>query len=243
MPEVNKELHELEDNIGYVFRSRELLVRALSHTSYVNETDGASDSNERLEFLGDAVLELVISHYLYRRYPDWAEGEMTKLRAAVVREPALARRALTRGIGRFLRLGKGEAATGGRTRPSILADAFEALIGAIYLDGGLAAAEAFIQQELAGEIADAAAGEHRLDYKTALQEILQREPAGRLEYSVIDAAGPDHAKIFAVQVTYEGKTLGTGRGRSKKEAEQAAAAQALRRLEAKEDGDGSGGTP
>ncbi|MGI5839134.1 MAG: ribonuclease III [bacterium] len=238
---MKNELHELEENIGYNFHSPALLAQALSHTSYVNETNGALKSNERLEFLGDAVLELVVSHYLYSCYPNLAEGEMTKLRAAVVSEPTLARRARACDVGRFLRLGKGEETTGGRQRPSILADAFEAVIGAVYLDGGLAAAEEFIRRELAEEITVAAAGEHRQDNKTYLQELLQRGEERRLEYMVLDATGPDHAKVFAVQVVCDGKPLGTGSGRSKKEAEQAAAAQALRRLEAEEE-NGSGGT-
>jgi len=239
MLDSDNRLREFEKNIEYFFRSADLLAQALSHTSYVNETAGAPASNERLEFLGDAVLELVVSHYLYCRYPDRTEGEMTKLRAAVVREPTLARCARACDIGRFLRLGRGEEATGGRERPSILADAFEAVIGAVYLDGGLTAAEIFVRRVLAAEITAAAGGEYGMDYKTQLQEKLQREQVGSIEYSVLEATGPDHAKVFTVQVTTGDETLGTGSGHSKKEAEQAAAEQALRRLQVREEDNGS----
>lgn len=219
----------LEESIGYRFADPALLRQALSHSSYTNEQKEPPDSNERLEFLGDAVLQLVVSHHLFRCCPDCAEGELTKRRAAMVCEPSLAQRARYLGLGDYLLLGKGEEMTGGRTRPSLLADAFEALVGAIYLDGEIGAAEAFIRRELVG-VMEAAAPEGRRDYKTFLQEKLQKDPENRLAYAMVEETGPDHAKHFRVQVEVNGAVWGVGDGRSKKEAEQAAAAQALERL-------------
>lgn len=229
------DLQRLEKIIGVKFNRMELLNNALIHTSYSNENRKEKlEHNERLEFLGDAVLELVISEYLYRQYPGYAEGELTKLRAAVVCEPVLARQARKLNFGTYLRLGRGEESTGGRERPSILADAFEAVVGAIYLDGGLAAAAQFILKQLVNEI-NAVQVDSRFryqDYKTALQEYVQKYYNGlNLLYAVVGEEGPDHDKRFYVEVRLDDRLLGEGSGKSKKEAEQAAAQQALHNLQ------------
>ncbi len=222
--------HTLEGNIGYRFVTPSLLQQALCHSSYANEVKEPAGSNERLEFLGDAVLQLAVSQELYRRYPDYTEGDLTRLRAGVVCEATLARWARRLDLGGFLRLGRGEDGAGGRKRASLLADAMEAVLGALYLDGGFPAASALIERELAAEMEAADRGERYADYKTALQERLQRQPDCRLRYEVTAESGPDHAKAFRVQVSNGEELLGTGDGKSKKEAEQAAAAQALQRL-------------
>jgi ribonuclease-3 len=221
-------LGKLCRKLGVAFTDQGLLQQALIHTSYANERKGdSSQHNERLEFLGDAVLDLVISEYLYRRFGDLPEGELTKARATVVCEPALAGRAKAIGLGEHLLLGRGEAASGGRERISILADAFEAVIGAVYLDRGLAAAADFVLTQLADELARVAKGNYPQDYKTLLQEVVQRNSDSKLIYEVVDERGPDHSKVFVVAVYVGGNKLGEGSGRSKKEAEQKAACKAL----------------
>jgi len=208
------------------------LVRlALVHPSYAHENPGLEEHNQRLEFLGDAVLQLVISDYLYRRYPARQEGTLHRLRAAVVCEPVLARRASSLHLGSHLLLGKGEEASGGRQRVSLLADAFEALVGALYLDGGLEAARSFVLRELVPEVEAVEAGKSPRDNKTMLQEWVQaRAPGERVEYRVVEERGPDHDKTFEVEVTVFGRPAGQGSGKSKKEAEQSAAGEALSRL-------------
>lgn len=221
-------LKTFEKKIKYFFNDSELLNRALTHSSFANEHKLKNIKyNERLEFLGDSVLGLVISDYLFEKYPKYPEGELTKLRAIIVCEPSLALVSKKNKLGKYLLLGNGEEATGGRNRNSILADAFEALIGAIYLDGGIDFAKKFILTNLNLIIEDATHGRLFTDYKTELQEFLQKNENSRIEYKVIDEEGPDHNKIFYIQVSASDIVLGQGSGKSKKEAEQNAAKQAL----------------
>ena len=221
-------LLELERIIGYTFQDMELLNQALIHSSFTNEHRmDKLYNNERLEFLGDAVLEVVTSEFLYLNYPDQPEGELTKKRASLVCEPTLAfcGRELT--LGRYLRLGKGEDATGGRTRDSIISDAVEAVIGAIYLDGGFANAKEFILTHVLNDV------EHKqlfYDSKTTLQEIVQGEYTSEVVYVLTKEEGPDHNKTFSVEAQLEGRVIGHGQGRTKKAAEQQAAYNAIRLL-------------
>lgn len=201
-----------------------LLATALTHKSYANEM--GLESNERLEFLGDAVLGLVVGDHLFHRFPEAREGQLAKIRAQVVSAPVLARRSKELGLGEFLRLGRGEAFTGGRARESSLADVFEAVVGAFYTCGGLAPAKAFILAQLESEIEEAAGGRRVFDFKTRLQEELQGQ-GRKPRYEVTREEGPDHGKQFTVVVYAEGRQIGQGRGRSKKEAEQLAAREAL----------------
>jgi ribonuclease-3 len=215
----------LEARIGYAFADAGLLETALTHASFANEQKRPAADNERLEFLGDSVLSFVVSDELYTAAGRLPEGELTRRRAALVNETALAGFAAAIELGQALRLGKGEAASGGRRRPSILADAFEALIAAIYLDGGIEAARAFILPFVRGTDGEAGG-----DYKTRLQELAQREAGARLNYAVTGEEGPDHNKRFTVRVELNGRPVGTGRGHSKKLAEQNAARDALAAL-------------
>lgn len=220
---------ELEEKLGYVFRDKSLLASALSHSSYANEKKAISyNSNERLEFLGDAVLGFVTADVLYRVDPALPEGRMTKLRAELVCETALHKTALELELGRYLRLGKGEEHTGGRERPSILADAVEAVIAALYLDGGFDVSRRFIMAHvLAG--ADIAC-EPTGDWKTELQEFIQQKPGRTLAYELLSESGPDHDKLFQFRVLLDDTEIGRGQGRTKKEAEQSAASAALEAL-------------
>lgn len=224
-------LHALERfsaTLGVQFTNINLLHQALTHTSYANECKNASIlHNERLEFLGDAVLDVVVSEYLFRNFSNLPEGELTKARAVVVCEPTLARCAAELGIGEYLFLGKGEAGSGGRERTSILADAFEAIIGAIYLDNGFENTATFVLQQLQTDLSLVARGQYVKDYKTLLQEVVQKSTDSKIIYEIIDETGPDHHKVFKVAVHVNGKQLGSGQGKSKKEAEQHAAKQAL----------------
>ncbi len=219
-------LKELEDRIGVSFRQKDLLFQALSHSSYANEhrEQGAQD-NERLEFLGDAVLELVSSRFLYLAYPDLPEGDLTKLRASLVCEPTLALCARQIALPDYLLLGKGEERTGGRRRNSIVSDALEAVIGAIFLDSGLEAADTFIRSFILNDI------EHKklfYDSKTILQEVVQREFQGQeLSYRLVKEEGPDHDRHFTMAACIGSKTLGEGSGSTKKGAEMEAAYKAL----------------
>jgi ribonuclease-3 len=214
--------------LGVTFTDIGLLQQALTHTSYANERKGENLlHNERLEFLGDAVLDLIVSEYLFRAFAVLPEGELTKARATIVCEPTLARRAGEIGIGAYLLLGKGEAASGGRERISILADAFEAVIGAVYLDSGFQAATQFVVTQLHDDLAMIERGDYIKDYKTLLQEVIQRSGDSKITYSVIAESGPDHSKVFEVVVVVNAERFGTGSGKSKKEAEQNAAKQAL----------------
>ena len=223
-----------EKEIGYTFQSQDYLNQAFTHSSYAHENRiDYLHNNERLEFLGDAVLELTISDYIFKKYPEMPEGELTKLRASVVCEPMLAKIARRINLGAYLKLGKGEAATGGRERDSILADAFEAIIGAIYLDGGLATAREFVLGMMLNEIGSMRNNFRMNDCKTYLQEIVQRSSKNPLEYAIVSEKGPDHNKAFFANVMHEGRVLGKGVGKSKKEAEQNAALDAINALNIK----------
>ena len=220
-------LKEFEKNIGYRFKNEKLLKQALTHSSYANEKHMKKFSdNERLEFLGDAVLEVVSSEFLFKNYPKKTEGELTKLRASIVCEPTLASCTEPIHLGDFLYLGKGEDLTGGRKRKSILSDAMEAVIGAIYLDGGFASAKEFILKYILTDIEDK---QLFYDSKTILQEVVQGEH-GQLSYVVLEESGPDHDKCFTIAVCIGEKQISVGVGHTKKAAEQEAAYKALRIL-------------
>ncbi|MCU6696094.1 ribonuclease III [Laedolimicola ammoniilytica] len=218
-------LEELENKLGYHFHDRRLLEHALCHSSYANERHWDKlMNNERLEFLGDAVLELATSEYLYQNYPTMPEGEATRTRASIVCEQTLALCARDLGLGEWLMLGKGEELTGGRDRDSITSDAMEALLGAIYLDGGFANAKEFVHHFILNDI------EHKklfYDSKTILQEQIQSETEEPIHYELVKEEGPDHNKRFTVNVVLGEKVLGSGSGRTKKAAEQEAAYRAL----------------
>lgn len=218
----------LEERLGYQFKNIALLENALTHSSYANEhRDLGCTSNERLEFLGDSVLGMVVADHLYREHPQMPEGELTRTRAALVCEGSLVEVARTLDLGKYLRLGKGEDAGGGRERPSILADATEAVLAAVYLDGGIAPARRAIRTLILGHEEEMSASR---DYKTALQELVQRESGQKLTYRLVGEEGPDHAKRFSVEVELNGTTVGAGEGRTKKAAEQAAAKAAIEAL-------------
>ena len=228
-------LDEAQQAIGYTFRDPGLLDEALTHTSYVNELkDQASKDNERLEFLGDAVLALIISEHVASASPDLTEGALSKLRSHLVSEATLATAARRLDLGRLLRLGRGEERTGGREKESILANALEAVLAAVYMDGGLEAARSFSLKAFAQELREAAShgggGVLAGDYKTRLQEWCQRLYDSVPQYVTERESGPDHRKTFEVQVMVRGRVLGRGTGRSKKEAEQAAAQEAMERV-------------
>lgn len=222
---------ELENKIGYKFKDKEKLIGALMHSSYANEKKDKSLSNERLEFLGDSVLGFITAEFLYLSYSELPEGELTKLRAALVCEHTLFECAKIIDLGKYMRIGKGEEFTKGRERPSLLADAFEAITAAIYLDGGIEAAKNFLTPFLEEFVPDAVKGKAFKDYKTILQEIVQRNPADTLEYVLIGEEGPDHNKLFISEVRHNGSGIGKGSGKSKKEAEQYAAKTALEKME------------
>lgn len=223
-------MKELEENIGYVFKDKRLLQQALTHSSYANEHGIARAAcNERLEFLGDSILGFVVAEYLYEKFPDKPEGEMTKIRAELVCENSLAAAAVKLELGKHLLLGKGEKNSGGDKRPSIISDAFEAVLAAIYLDGGEKAARQHIQRFVLGGANKKSAAENK-DYKTMLQELIQRGGTDTPVYRVCGESGPDHNKSFEAEVLCGGKVMGRGTGKSKKEAEQAAAAAAMSAL-------------
>ncbi|WP_352419572.1 ribonuclease III [Proteiniborus sp.] len=226
-------LSEIQTKIGYKFRNIELLNWALTHSSYANEHKRFKITyNERLEFLGDSVLGLIVSDYIFTKYSNYPEGDLTKLRATVVCEPSLSYVAKQIDLGKYMLLGKGEEVTGGRERVSILADAFEALIGSIYIDGKFNNAKKFVLKYMTGIIENAVNGrELFIDYKTQLQELLQKKTKSKIEYKVVSEEGPDHNKVFFTEVVVKGNILGKGFGRSKKEAEQNAAKKALERME------------
>ena len=220
----------LESRIGYHFRDERLLETALTHSSYANERHAADTvSYERLEFLGDSILGLTTAEFLYAHRPALPEGRMTRLRAELVCESSLHKTALSLGLGEFMRLGRGEELTGGRERASILADMVEAIIAAIYLDGGMDEAKSFIMTHV---LSGAEIGEDHpsADYKTALQEYVQRRGEVRICYELIGESGPDHNKTFTFSVSVDGEAVGEGSGRTKKEAEQMAARRALEKL-------------
>lgn len=221
-------METLEAKLGYSFRDRGLLENALTHSSFANENRGNPGSNERLEFLGDSVLGMVTADFLYKEHPDLPEGDLTRTRAALVCEESLVEVADLLDLGAFLKLGRGEEAGGGRERPSIRADAVEAVLAAVYLDGGLAEARKIVQRFILDKESEKCASR---DYKTALQELVQRESGRVLTYRLTAESGPDHAKTFSVEVDLNGKAVGAGSGHSKKEAEQMAAKAAIARLE------------
>ena len=216
----------LEKNIGYTFHDIGLLKNALTHSSYANESKKSSGSNERLEFLGDSVLGYVVADYLFRNCPHLPEGDLTKTRAALVCEKACCGFSRQLEVGKYLLLSHGEQNSGGNARPSILADAFEAIIAAIYLDGGMEEARTFILRFVKPMIQTARPKPFK-DYKTMLQEIIQKNPEESLEYVLTGESGPDHDKHFSVEVHLNANVIGKGGGRSKKEAEQQAAREAL----------------
>ena len=221
------DLKGLQKVLSYTFRDEGILLQALTHKSYANEKKGLLKDNERLEFLGDAVLDLSISHLIMENFPDLSEGEMSKLRASVVNEGFLA--AISEGIGlhKYLLLGRGEELSGGRDKPSILADSFEAVIAAIYLDGGFDAAFKAVSRHFSKLLSKT---DLYADYKTRLQELTQERLKCMPVYAMKSMSGPDHERIFEVELHIEGKLYGTGKGKTKKEAEQEAAKEALERL-------------
>ena len=223
-----KKMEEFQQVIGYQFQNKNLLRQALTHSSYANEKHmHRLSDNERLEFLGDAVLEIISSEYLFNTYQDKPEGDLTKLRASIVCEPTLALCTKEMDLGKYLYLGKGEDMTGGRSRKSILSDALEAVIGAIYLDGGFTSAKEFVLRFVMNDI------EHKklfFDSKTILQEIVQENGTQPVEYILTKEEGPDHNKSFTVDVLVSGHVMGTGVGHTKKAAEQEAAYQAIRKM-------------
>ena len=225
---MNEQLKELEEKISYHFQDKHLLAQALTHSSYANEHRlDHNHCNERLEFLGDAVLEIISSEYLFNTYQDKPEGDLTKLRASIVCEPTLALCTKEMNLGKYLYLGKGEDMTGGRTRKSILSDALEAVIGAIYLDGGFASAKEFILRFILTDI------EHKqlfYDSKTILQEIVQASHKEELGYRLVKEEGPDHNKHFVAEAYVGDRVIGQGEGRTKKGAEQEAAYRGILKL-------------
>lgn len=220
----NADINAFEQKIGYTFNDKKIIYEALSHSSFANETK--HNSNERLEFLGDSVLSIVVSNYLFEHYKHLPEGQLTKVRASLVCEGSLYEFAKTIDLGDFIMLGKGEENTGGRKRPSILADAFEAVIAAIYLDGGIEKATEYVLSFIPKDLSLKKAASNN-DYKTILQEVIQKNPEEKIEYFLKDAVGPDHNKTFTIQVKLNSNVIGEGVGHSKKQAEQAAAKEAL----------------
>ncbi|MBQ6568894.1 MAG: ribonuclease III [Clostridia bacterium] len=221
------EIEKLEKKIGYVYKNKNYAKTAITHSSFANEVRG--ECNERMEFLGDAVLSIITSEYLFKNFKNKAEGDLSKLRASLVCEKALCTYAGQIGLGECLLLGKGEQHSGGRERPSILADAFEAVIASIYLDSGIKQAEKFVMPFIIKEI-ERPAVTHFKDYKTMLQEIVQQNSGERLEYVLVEEKGPDHDKHFVYEVHLNTNVIGKGGGRSKREAEQQAAHEALKLL-------------
>ena len=218
-------MEDLEKVIGYRFQDKKYLDIALTHSSYANEAKNAGPNNERQDFLGDAVLSLIVADYIFR-HRKVPEGELTKIRASLVCESALAGFARQIRLGQHLKLGRGESQNGGSDRPSIISDAFEALIAAVYLDGGMEAARNFVLPFIV-DIVEHATGTDLHDYKTQLQEVVQKNPEERVTYVLVEESGPDHDKRFVVEVHLNSNVIGRGEGRSKKLAEQQAAREAL----------------
>ncbi|WP_314586078.1 ribonuclease III [Paenibacillus terrigena] len=227
---MSADLRHLQQSLNIHFKNRQLLKQAFTHASYVNEHRfGQHQDNERLEFLGDAVLELTVSEFLFEAHPNRPEGELTKLRAAIVCEPSLVKFAEALQFGQYVLLGKGEELTGGRMRPALLADVFESFIGALYLDQGLEVVRSFLTKYVFSQVSQE--GKMQInDFKTRLQEFTQQHNMGLLEYRIVEERGPAHEREFVSEVHMGEECLGRGTGRSKKEAEQQAAAQALERI-------------
>ncbi|WP_064101139.1 ribonuclease III [Sutcliffiella horikoshii] len=227
---IKKNFSMLQENLGVQFLNEKLLYQAFTHSSYVNEHRRKPyEDNERLEFLGDAVLELTISQFLYKKYPMMSEGQLTKLRASIVCEPSLVSFANDLSFGKYVLLGKGEEITGGRARPALLADVFEAFIGALYLDLGLDTVFQFLEKYVYPKINEGAFS-HVMDFKSQLQEMIQRNALGVIDYEVLEEKGPAHNREFVSRVSLNKEEMGIGVGRSKKEAEQHAAQYALQKL-------------
>jgi len=228
LPEkVRHQFEFLQEELNIYFRNKSLLYQAFTHSSYVNEhRRKLFTDNERLEFLGDAVLELSVSKYLFERYPHMSEGELTKLRASIVCEPSLVIFANELNFGKYVLLGKGEELTGGRERPALLADVFESFIGALYLDQGLEVVVEFLERIVFPKV-EVGAFSHVMDFKSQLQEMVQQSNNGTLHYEIVDEKGPAHNRTFVSRVLLNDKELGIGRGKSKKEAEQQAAQNAM----------------
>ena len=220
-------MESLERRLNYKFNNVNLLKNALTHSSYANEVRKGSTSNERLEFLGDSVLSVIVSEHIYKNFPNMPEGELTKLRASLVCEKALCSFSRELNLGDYLMLGKGEDKGGGRNRDSILADAFEAVLAAIFLDGGIDVAKKHVMNFVLRELEHSSDEESFKDYKTLLQEIIQKNPEESVNYVLIGEEGPDHDKCFTVEVRLNSNVIGTGSGKNKKKAEQMAAKQAL----------------
>jgi len=232
--QLKNSISDFEKIINYEFRNKNNIIMAFTHSSYSNENKNEKlMNNERLEFLGDSVLNITVSEFLYKNYPNLSEGEMTKIRASVVCENTLMTCSSNIRAGDFLLLGKGEEQTGGRKRSSILSDVFEAIIGAIYIDDGLESAKKFILSQLKQHIENAVKGFCIKDYKTQLQEMVQKNGDVKIAYEVISENGPDHDKVFVTQVSIQGAPYGTGKGKSKKEAEQNAAKEAIEKVKSK----------
>lgn len=228
--DISPEARALETRIGYRFAEPSLLETALTHSSFVNGDHHKTAYNERMEFLGDAVLELIVSEHLYLAYPDMQEGGMSRMRARLVCEEALYVAASQLGVPAAMRLGRGAEVTGGRTKPSMVSDAMEAVIGAVFLDGGMAAAKALVLERVIRLLEDAAVDRLDVNYKTRLQEHVQKGHIGALAYETADVAGPEHAQVFTVRVLLSGREIGRGSGASKQSAGQAAAKAALSAL-------------
>jgi len=229
--EENKQIEDLEEHLHYHFKDKSYLISALIHSSYANENATLSiQSNERLEFMGDALLDFVFSIKLYETFPDYSEGEMSRLRARIVCESSLAQAAKKIDLGSYIHIGKGEDSSGGRNRASILADALEAVFGSVYLDDGIQSASDVILYVMQHQLKEAIHGTVQNDYKTELQEELQKNGAVKIVYKVTNSSGPDHDRIFHVDVHCNGQTLGSGIGHAKKEAEQEAAKNAIGNL-------------
>jgi ribonuclease III len=232
---IRNKFDELQKRLDIHFNNHSLLYNAFTHSSYVNEHRRKNfTDNERLEFLGDAVLELGVSRFLYSTEPGMSEGELTKLRAAIVCEPSLVKFSSELNFGDYILLGKGEEQTGGRMRPALLADVFEAFIGALYIDQGMEAVVPFLEKVVFPKIS-VGAFSHVMDYKSRLQEIVQQKNNGQLQYEIIEEKGPAHAKKFVTVVRLGDTVLGTGLGKSKKEAEQEAARRAIQELKSRQD--------
>lgn len=230
-PEQKQRIKEKMAQLGFTFEAEHLLLQAFTHSSYVNEHRIRSvQDNERLEFLGDAVVELAVSRYLFTHFPDMSEGEMTKLRAAAVCEPSLSKLAKEQGFGELVFIGKGEEMTGGRLRPALLADVYESFLGALYLDQGMEQAQLFLNESMFTKLKNGAFS-HMMDFKSQLQETIQKENGGTLLYEIQDERGPAHSREFFAVLKLDNTVLGEGTGRSKKEAEQQAAENALKYLE------------
>jgi len=227
---IDKQFQDFQEHLGIKFDNIKLLKQAFTHSSYVNEhRKKPYEDNERLEFLGDAVLELTVSRFLFEKYPMMSEGELTKLRAAVVCEPSLVGFANELSFGQVVLLGKGEEMTGGRERPALLADVFEAFIGALFLDKGLETVNQFLEKIVFPKI-NAGAFSHVMDFKSQLQELVQRDAIGTIEYKILQEKGPAHNREFVSRVSLNDEEVGIGTGRSKKEAEQHAAQMALGKI-------------